>query len=341
MSGRSSRVGVAFGTVLALAVLVLGCMAPSCSSGADMGGGGNGGNDHAADNGGAPGDGLSFDAARAMEQLRAQVDFGPRTPGTQGHADCLDYLVDSLSQVTDKTERQESQYTSTNAFPGQSFDMTNVIGTIESSVGTTAPTLLLCAHWDTRPYADQDLDPAKRDQPVLGANDAASGVGVLLELARVFHASRPPVNLVIAFFDGEDFGLSGDLSEWFLGSRYYAAALVDEKPDQAILLDMIGDADLRVEIEHHSLQSNLSLYRAIWDAAKALGYEEQIPSGTNPTASIMDDHLALIQAGIPTVDLIDFDYSAWHTTHDTVDRCSEDSLRAIGETLERVIREGL
>ncbi len=283
----------------------------------------------------------AFDAQRAFAHLEAQVAFGPRNPGSDGHAACLTYLRNELQAVTDSVELQPFTHQSTAVFPGKSFRMTNVIGVIEAASGSAARQVVLLAHWDTRPVADRDPDPANRRKPIPGANDGASGVAVLLELARVLKASRPGTTVIILLVDGEDFGARDDLSEWFLGSKYFAKHMGGYRPSRGILLDMIGDKDLAVESDSFSIQADAALMERLWSIAGALGYRSHFPKTPWPSTSVYDDHLPLIDAGVPTVDLIDFDYPYWHTMADTVDQCSADSLKVVGDTVLQAIRDGI
>ncbi|MEW5828997.1 MAG: M28 family peptidase, partial [Chloroflexota bacterium] len=190
------------------------------------------------------------------------------------------------------------------------------------------PVVILGAHYDSRRVADQDPDPSKRDRPVPGANDGASGVAVLLEIARVLPADSLPVWLV--FFDAED---DGDLpgSDWILGSRAFADSLT-VRPQAVVIVDMIGDADLNLYQERNS---DPALTQAIWSQAAALGYETAfIPQ---PKYRMLDDHIPFKQLGLTVVDIIDFDYPYWHTTKDTPDKVSAESLQIVGETLLRWI----
>jgi Zn-dependent M28 family amino/carboxypeptidase len=191
--------------------------------------------------------------------------------------------------------------------------------------GDEPPRVILGAHYDTRLHADQDPDPAKQQDPVPGANDGASGVAVLLELARVLPEDGGPVWLV--FFDAEDNGrIEG--WDWILGSQAFVAEL-EFQPEAAVIVDMIGDADQNIYIERNS---NPELSEEIWEIAAELGYGRSfIPT---PRHSILDDHTPFLQAGIPAVDIIDFDYPYWHTTEDTVDKVSAESLEAVGRTLQ-------
>ncbi len=185
--------------------------------------------------------------------------------------------------------------------------------------------ILLGAHYDTRILADQDPNRSLRGDPVPGANDGASGVAVLLELARTLPEDLP-VAIRLVFFDAEDNGGIDDW-DWILGSRAFVRELVDE-PSAAIIVDMIGDADLEVYYERNS---DVILMEEIWQQASDLGYENIfIPEYKH---SMLDDHTPFVEAGIPAVDLIDFNYPYWHTTSDTLDKVSPESLKAIGDTL--------
>ncbi len=193
--------------------------------------------------------------------------------------------------------------------------------------GTGAPWTILGAHFDSRFKADQDPDPAKRNDPVPAANDGASGVAVLMELARVLPKDMKG-QVWLAFFDSED---QGDLNlpgwDWILGSRALADSLTS-KPDAVVVIDMIGDANLDVYEEKNS---DPGLTNQIWGAAAQLGYGKEIIPQVK--FSMEDDHTSFLQKGIRAVDMIDFDYPYWHTTSDTADKTSPKSLKVIGDTL--------
>jgi Zn-dependent M28 family amino/carboxypeptidase len=255
----------------------------------------------------------SFDGQRALADVEAQVAFGPRTPGSSGHAQVLDWMRMELSDAGWDSRIQSAEML---GHPVQ-----NVI----AYRGDELPQIILGAHYDTRMFADNDPDPAKKLEPVPGANDGASGVAVLLELARVLPEDSLPIWLV--FFDAEDNGrIEG--WDWILGSQ----AFVDElnfHPEAAIIVDMIGDADQNIYIERNS---NPELVQEIWGIAAELGYGQSFIS--TPKYSMLDDHTPFLEAGIPAVDIIDFDYPYWHTVADTVDKVSTQSLEAVGRTLE-------
>jgi len=260
----------------------------------------------------------NFDGQRALSAVETQVAFGPRTPGSSGHAQVQEWMRGELSAAGWETRIQSTERL---GHPVQ-----NVI----AYRGEETPQIILGAHYDTRMLADNDPDPGKRSEPVPGANDGASGVAVLLELARVLPQDSIPVWLV--FFDAEDNGrIEG--WDWILGSQAFVEEL-DFQPAAAVIVDMIGDADQNIYKERNS---NQELVEEIWNVASELGYEDSfIPE---PKYSMFDDHTPFLQAGIPAVDIIDFDYPYWHTTGDTSDKVSAQSLETVGRTLQEWIAQ--
>ncbi|MDZ7844546.1 MAG: M28 family peptidase [Anaerolineales bacterium] len=254
-----------------------------------------------------------FDGERALGDVQAQVELGPRIPNTEGHARVRQLISEELILAGWDVQIQSASRLGHPLF--------NIIGTADGKQGG----ILLGAHYDTRIYADQDPLVENRMKPVPGANDGASGVAVLLELARVLPEDlRGSVTFV--FFDGEDNGGIEDW-DWILGSQAYAEA-VDPEPEVAVIVDMIGDRDLQI---YQEKTSTAWLTDEIWKSAAELGYDHVfIP---RPKYSIVDDHTPFLKARIPAVDIIDFDYPYWHTTDDTVDKVSADSLQIVGDTL--------
>jgi Zn-dependent M28 family amino/carboxypeptidase len=189
---------------------------------------------------------------------------------------------------------------------------------------------MLCAHWDTRSQADRDPNPDNRTKPIPGANDGASGVAVLLEIARIAAASPPPRSLLIAFWDGEDMGQSGESEEFCLGSKYWAEHQIPVPIKEAILLDMIGDADLEIPVEQFSELNAPSLRERLWEIAKTL---ELTAFTVGQGAPVFDDHVRLQRVGIQAVNIVDFQYTYWHTVEDTPDKCSAESLGQVGRLL--------
>jgi len=271
-----------------------------------------------------------FDADRAFSQLAAQVEFGPRVPGASGHDECLDYIVRHLSGTAKLLQTQQ--------FPIECYDEkvqgTNVIASFGK--GGAAP-ILFCCHWDTRPIADHDPDPGNRRKPIPGADDGASGVAVLLELATLFAEKPPPKNVALVFLDAED---SGDYEEcdFCTGSHYFVENLDSVFPKRppssgppfGVLIDMIGDKDLSIEKERYSVAAAPDVVARVWAVARRLGCT-QFKDDLGP--AVFDDHIWFNRAGIPMIDVIDFDYPFWHTLQDTVDKCSKDSLKAVGDVL--------
>jgi glutaminyl-peptide cyclotransferase len=273
----------------------------------------------------------SFNAERAFGFLEAQCSFGPRIPGSEGSGKCLDFIVRQLQNAGGQVQKQAFPFS--NPLTGENVTATNVI----ASFGSQKKRILVCAHWDTRPYADEDPDPAKRREPVPGANDGASGVAVLLELAEQFKTQPPPIGVDIALFDAEDSGVEGSNPSWCQGSRYFARnPVIPNFPEYAILLDMIGDKDLKISIEGFSNHYAPDLVQKIWKRAEILGLT---PFVRQTAGYVVDDHLELMKAGMQAVDLIDFDYPHWHTVEDLPGQCSAESLAVSGRLLLSLIYE--
>ena len=272
----------------------------------------------------------NFDPQKAFALLKEQVDMGTRNPGTAAHTKCLNWLIEKAKLYSSKVYTQEfTHHWSSN---DKDMHMANVVA--EMNVGAPK-TALLIAHWDTRPTADQESDPQKQRMPIPGANDGASGVAVLLELMRDFKLTPPAVNVVFLFVDGEDLGPG--LDEMFLGARYFAKNLPKPKPDYGILLDMVGDKDLVIAKEPNSAAYAKDLLSRFYHNAQSRGLERAFPNTYQ--GAIYDDHLSINEAGIPTIDLIDFDYPYWHKLSDTTDKCSAASLWTVGMAVETFLRE--
>ena len=256
---------------------------------------------------------------------------GPRPPGSVAHRETQNFLFTELQKYANSVVLQPHHYkTKTET----TLHLNNILAEFGPSTG--GETLLLAAHWDTRPFADHDPKPENRDTPILGANDGASGVAVLLEIARVLKEHPPPRRVVIVLFDGEDYGKS--VEDMFIGSRFFARNLGKWRPDYGILLDMIGDKDLALPIERYSWNANRDFAQAIWQRAAALGL---VPFHSRVGAAILDDHVPLIEVGIPMVNIIDFTYPYWHTVEDTVDKCSPKSLEIVATLVISIIYDGL
>lgn len=268
-----------------------------------------------------------FDGTHAYQTyMTAQMNLGARPAGSAADRATGDYILAQLKESQWKTETQEFTY--------RNVPVRNVIGKQGESRG---PLIVIGAHYDTRPRADQDQ--THPDQPVPGANDGASGVAVLLELARTLDTSRLKNEVWLAFFDAED---NGDLGgcvvapppcdnatwHWSVGSDYFADKLA-VTPESVVIIDMIGDADQNIYYEQNS---DRQLQQQLWSIAARLGFNQQfIPQYK---WSMDDDHTPFLQRGMRAIDIIDFDYPYWHTTQDTLDKVSAASLDRMGKVLQ-------
>ena len=253
-----------------------------------------------------------FDGRRALGDVQQQVDFGPRIPGSEAHARALDWMEAELAAADWQVQRQEAE------------SLGHPIINLVARRSDSTPQILLGAHFDSRLLADRDPQADLRTQPTPGANDGASGVAVLLELARSLPRDSVPIMLV--FFDAEDNGRIPGW-DWILGSRAFVEQL-SIRPESMILVDMVGDKDLQIRPE---ARSDAKFRDSIWATAARLGHARAFP--TQVGGGILDDHVPFLEAGIPAVDLIDIDYEYWHTTADTPDKVSVESLQIVGDVL--------
>ncbi|MHA1927073.1 MAG: M28 family peptidase, partial [Candidatus Thorarchaeota archaeon] len=263
-----------------------------------------------------------FNGDNALDHIIAQCDFGPRPPGSENLSLCRDYIADTLIAADWNITLQNFTY--------KEVECVNIIATWHED---SSSRYILGAHYDTRPRADEDPNAENWDQPVLGANDGGSGVGVLLELASIL-PTEVKSQIELVFFDAEDSGNIVGLNwDWIVGSEYYVDQLESDRIDDItamILVDMVGDIDLRIPREAKSIGP---LQDAIWSVAADLEYDDIFLD--TPGGAITDDHVPFIVAGIPAVDLIHTPFpSTWHTIDDIPERCSADSLEAVGVVLE-------
>ena len=276
-----------------------------------------------------------FDGNAAYALLERQVAFGPRVPGTPGHEEQLAWMEAYLRERADTVILQSFEH---QARRGGVVRMTNVFARFRPEL---ADRILLVAHWDTRPMADQDPDQSRRDQPIPGANDGASGVAVLLQIADVLSRHSPPIGVDILLTDGEDFGPD----EMYLGATYFAANPVPGpgyRPLYGILVDMVGDRDPVFPIEPLSYDYAPEVVERVWRLAAELGYGHIFVRRRQ--IAISDDHVPLNRAGIRTIDIIDFNYgpgnSFWHTHKDALENTSPVGLEAVGTVLTELIYRG-
>jgi len=257
----------------------------------------------------------SFSGTRAYRHVRAQCKLGPRPPGSDAGRRAGEYIIKNLQETNWDVRTQE--------FEEHETDLRNIIG-----VKGEGPVVILGAHYDTRPIADRE--PGDRKPPVMGGNDGASGVAVLLELARTLDVEKSEHQVWLAFFDAEDSYGIGDW-EWSVGAWHLADSLTI-RPSYAIIVDMVGDADQQLYWEWSSTRW---LQEQVWDIAHDLGYEAQFVAEYRH--SIIDDHLPFLYHDIPAIDIIDFDYPYWHTSQDTEDKVSPESLERVGRVLETLL----
>jgi peptidase M28-like protein len=272
-----------------------------------------------------------FDGQAAFGYIQTQVGFGPRVPGTEAHQKMGDWLDSLLRQRADTLIVQSWKHVTA---ARDTLPLRNFIARFNPSAGKR---ILLLAHWDSRPTTDS---PLSRDstKPVLGANDGGSGVALLLGVADVLKRSPPAVGVDLMFVDGEDYGdFTKAPNDVLIGSRYYGGDQLPGPPAlYAVLFDLIADKDLQIYQEGNSLVGAPEVVQLVWDTAKDLGYSGYFIA--SPKHTLIDDHLELQKAGIRAIDVVDFDYPAWHTQYDTIDKVSSASLQVVGDVAVALVR---
>jgi hypothetical protein len=288
----------------------------------------------------------SFNMDSAYFYVERQVAFGPRVPNTRAHEDCGDWLEDNLGRFADTVYVQHARV---RAFDGTLLNIRNIIGVFQPEQRRR---ILLCAHWDSRPFADHDPDPANHYTPIDGANDGASGVGVLMEIARQLQQHQPGVGIDIIFFDAEDYGKhqqhpGRDEDSWALGSQHWA-----RNPHQAdymaaygILLDMVGAAGATFKHEGFSMMFAPDIVRKVWNTARQAGFGHYFLEERG--GYVTDDHYYINTIrNIPTINIIHQEpgtphgfFPQWHTVDDTMEHIDPFTLHAVGQTVLHVIFE--
>lgn len=271
----------------------------------------------------------AFDADRAWAHLQAQVDAGPRIPGTEGHRAVLAYLREHLEPRADRVLLHE--FSEISPLDSTEMSLTNVIAVFGSEHTVR---LAFGAHWDTRPIASRETSDSLRALPVPGANDGASGVAVLLEVAEALARRKPDVGVDLLFFDGEDSGREDDAESYALGSQRFVRDHPTYRPQVAVVLDMVGRRDARIPKEGNSVAYAPRAVESVWRAARDLGLTVLVDSVGPAT---FDDHIAFLQAGIPAVDILDLADPTWHTVRDLPDRCAPETLDQVGRLVLEVI----
>ena len=299
---------------LVVAVLLSACQARA-GNGAAAGGGGG-----------------SFNGRTAFTYVEKQMSFGPRIPNKPGHEQTGDWLLSALRARADTVIVQEIRHVT---HRGDTLHLRNFFARFRPEA---TERVLFLAHWDTRPMADRAANLAQQRMPVPGANDGASGTAVLLGVADALKARPPAGGVDLLFVDGEDYGDFADTNDVLIGSRWFAAHLPPGyQPLYAVLFDMVGDKDLQIFEEGQSVAFAPEVVQRVWRVAADLGHEHQFVPGVK--YPLTDDHVSLQKVGIHAIDVVDFDYPYWHTTEDTIDKVSAESLQIVGDVAVALVRQ--
>lgn len=280
-----------------------------------------------------------FNEELAYNYIKQQLSFGPRNPNSIGHKKAKEFLLEELAKFADTVFAQHFSYP---GYDGENLNLTNIIASFNPS---SKNRILLCAHWDTRPRAEKDEILSNREKPIPGANDGASGVAILLALAKTLKENKVNYGIDIVLFDGEDYGKEGDLLNYSLGSKYF----IQNKPDFinpqfAILLDMVGDKEAQFQKEPNSIQFAPDIVELVWNLADKLNLKYFSGDVSSP---IYDDHIPLGEMGIKIINIIDAKLiggdpqnprrNYWHTQKDTLENISKVTLKEIGALLNHLI----
>jgi hypothetical protein len=284
-----------------------------------------------------------FNADSAYAYTKAQVDFGPRIPGTLAHQKCADYLATKLKSFGAEVNIQGQK---TQTYDGKSFQLKNIVAAFNPD---QKERVLITAHWDARPFSDKDTDPANQGKAFDAANDGASGVAVILEMARQIQEKQPNVGVDFVLWDLEDYGKADDETPddvtWCLGSQYWAkkAIATGYKALYGINLDMVGGGNAQFTQDEISRQAAPNVVNKVWEIGNEIGYASYFTS--IPSGKLVDDHFWMNKAGIPSIDIIHYNdnsgfYINWHTQLDNLANIDKNTLKATGQTvLETIYRE--
>jgi hypothetical protein len=274
-----------------------------------------------------------FDGQAAFEYLRAQVAFGPRVPGSDGHQRMAEWLEQTLRDRADTVIVQSWSHVTSR---GDTLPMRNFIARFNPAAQDR---ILYLAHWDTRPVSDGP-NSTRTNVPVPGANDGASGVAVLLGVADALKNTPPGLGVDLLFVDGEDYGdFSKQPKDVLIGARWYTAHPVPgPQPRFAVLFDLVADADLQLYQEGNSLTGAPQVVEKVWDVARRLGYQQYFRTDSAGRHTLTDDHVELQRVGIRAIDVVDFDYPAWHTPEDDLSKVSAASLQVVGDVAMALLR---
>lgn len=289
--------------------------------------------------------GPDFNADSAYIYLQEQCDFGPRTMNSTAHDKCEKWIIQKFEQYGCKVTTQKATL---NGYDGTPLRSTNIMASYNPEATTR---IMFCAHWDCRPWADNDPDSTNWHKPIIAANDAASGVGVMIELARILKGSVLELGVDFICFDAEDYGTPqwfegedpGDT--WALGAQYFANNLPEGyAPRYGILLDMVGGVGAKFYREGMSMQYAPAIVKKVWNAARQVGYGSYFPKDDG--GMITDDHIPVNQtANIPCIDVIPYYPDCaqssfgptWHTIADNMDNIDKNTLKAVGQTMVQVL----
>ncbi len=283
-----------------------------------------------------------FNADSAYAYTKAQVDFGPRIPSTSAHAKCAAYLQQKLKSFGGDVFIQQAPV---KTYDGKTHQLKNIIAAFYPE---KKERILITAHWDARPFSDQDADALNKDKPFDAANDGASGVAVILEMARQIRLQQPNVGVDFILWDIEDYGKANDETEhevtWCIGSQYWSKnqPVKGYKPLYAINLDMVGGSNAQFAMDEVSRKYAPAVLQKVWGIANEIGFSNYFRNVNS--GNLIDDHYWVNQAGIPCIDIIDFSdgvfYKNWHTQFDTLNNIDRNTLKAVGQVvLETLYRE--
>lgn len=282
---------------------------------------------------------IEFNSDSAYSYVAAQVDMGPRVPGTESHRLCRRFIENKLQQAGAVLSFQDTAIIRN----GKEIKVHNIHARFNPQAKKS---VMLLAHYDTRPWADQESDPALKSRPIDGANDGASGVAVLLEIARHIRELPASTGIEMLFVDQEDAGNNDDDDSWCIGSQLWAESKIMpyKRPEYAILLDMVGAHDARFHREYFSYTYAKPVVDRVWNTASRLGYGDRFPSET--AGAVNDDHIHLIQAGIPAIDIIECNNPrtgsfnpSWHTLSDNIDNIDPQTLKIVGEVILETLKK--
>jgi glutaminyl-peptide cyclotransferase len=306
-------------------LVILLCLAAACSSDAKEG--------SAAQRGPAAGStSTGFDGNAAYNYAKAQVDFGPRVPGTPAAKQAGDWIVRQMRARADTVIVQSFTHTTAD---GKKLPLRNILARFRPEL---TDRVLYVTHWDSRPVSESATTEAEKKLPVPGANDGASGVGMFVALADLLKKTRPTVGVDLLFTDGEDYGAFGPPEvDVLIGSRYFAAHPPSPgyMPLYGVLWDMIGDKDLRIPYEMNSFKQAPEVVSRVWQLAADMGYGDVFVQESG--GEITDDHIPLLNAGMRVIDVIDLTYLPHHTPQDTMDKISAKSLATVGDVAAALV----